>query len=160
MDQQLVELATTLQQTSDRSFLEAAMAATVLVAMADHDISSVELAIRDYCLQTISQLKIFNATQAKNVFYDYLDVFENGGKAKLLKTIARQSSDPTAANLLISIGLAVAKADYDFSDSERQAIGELCGVLGLDVNVVFAKFRIDETTVKPALDPLTGLSIG
>ena len=93
------------------------MAASVLVAMADHDISSAELATRDYCLQTISQLQIFNATQAKSVFYDYLDLLENGGKAKLLDTVARKTQDSTAATLLISIGIAIAKADYEFSDS-------------------------------------------
>ena len=160
MDQNLAELATTLQQTADRSFLEAAMAASVLVAMADHDISSVELATRDYCLQTISQLKIFNVTQAKSVFYDYLDLLENGGRAQLLAAVAKQAGDQDAAILLISIGLAIAKADYDFSDAERQVITDLCEQLGMDAANIFANLKIDVAEVKPDLDPLTGLSLG
>ena len=42
---------------------------------------------------------------------------------------------------------------------ERQVITELCEVLGMDATTVFANLKIDITDVKPALDPLTGLSL-
>ena len=53
----------------------------------------------------------------------------------MLRVVGRCADDVEAAELLILVGIAIAKADDEFCDDELAMVGEICtrlGVQGLD----------------------------
>ena len=60
MGKEMTDLFAALDAEPDRTFLEAAMGASALMAWADQDISWHETSARDFCLDHVSQLKRVN----------------------------------------------------------------------------------------------------
>ncbi len=56
------------QQVQQKKFLEAAMGACALLAVADGDIGFAELMARDYILDNVQQLQLFDANEAAEIF--------------------------------------------------------------------------------------------
>ena len=119
----------------NRQFLEAAMGASAMLALADEEISFAELMARDYVLDHVQQLQVFDPNEAADLFRNYAETISNNpqlGKAHVLEKITHLSGDRELASLLIRICLVIAKADRNFSQAEHKVIDTFCDVLGLD----------------------------
>ena len=123
------------QKIRSRQFLEAAMGASAMLALADGEISFAELMARDYVLDHVQQLQVFDPNEAADLFRSYAETISNNpqlGKANVLEAINHLAGDLELASLLLRICLVIAKADCDFSQPEHEVIDTFCDVLGLD----------------------------
>jgi tellurite resistance protein TerB len=122
-------------RTRDRAFLEAAMAASALVAAADGEVALAELHSRDEVLDRIDALQAFDASDAVAVFRGYVSAIEtdhDAGVKQALAAVARVGSEPGQAALLMRVAVAIAKADARFSPEEQAVIVQLAESLGAE----------------------------
>jgi tellurite resistance protein TerB len=120
----------------NRHLLEAAMAAGALLAAADGEVLISERLALDFLLENVKQLRDFEVHKAVDLFQDYAEALRRdpaAGRKRVMDTVTRFAADPQAAHLLIRACMVIAGADGEFSENERRAIGDLCGVLGVDV---------------------------
>lgn len=118
----------------NRQFLDAAMAAAALVAMADGEVSFSELSALDDLLETVKDLQIYDPHVAVDIYRDFADALSedhDAGRRDVLRTVARVAENPEAAALVIRVAVAISRADGEFTPVEEKTIGELCGVLGV-----------------------------
>ncbi len=128
-------LAEKISRHRNKPFLEAMMAATALLALADEEIALSQRLALDYILENVKELKIFDVHQAVNLFRDYGKEIQqdfNQAKAKVLETVGKFSGDQQKATLLVRASILMAKADGDFSEPEQKVVDELCQVLCLE----------------------------
>jgi tellurite resistance protein len=124
-----------LQRFRNRHFLKASMAASALLALTDDEIQLSERLALDFILENMKELKIFDVHKAVNFFNNYAQSIKEDidtGKARVFKAVARFSGNEYAAPLIIRACICIAKADGDFSDKEREVVGELCRILKLN----------------------------
>ena len=139
-------LAGTIERHRNKPFLEAMMAATALLALADKEIVFSQRLALDFILENVKELKVFDVHQAVNLFREYSkEVQEDFNKARerVLKTVAKFSGDQEKAALLVRACILIAKADGDFSEPEQKVVDELCRVLCLESAKV-CKFEPEE----------------
>ena len=130
-----IALAAELDKLRNRQFLDAAMAASALVSMADGDANITEYSILDQALETIEALRVYDPHDAMDLFRDYIEGLRTDPAAtrhKIMQSIERIRGDRDAAELPIRLCLAIGKADEDFSEPEMAVIAELRRVLALD----------------------------
>ncbi|MCG6917211.1 MAG: TerB family tellurite resistance protein [Deltaproteobacteria bacterium] len=132
-------LAEKVKRHRNKPFLEAMMAATALLALADEEIVLSERLALDFILENVKELKVFDVHQAVNLFRDYgKDIQLDAGRAKekVLETVAKFSGDQQKAALLVRASILMAKADGDFNEPEQKVVDELCRVLCLESSKV------------------------
>ncbi len=118
----------------DRSYLEAAMAVRALVSMADREVRLSEQVGLDYVLENAKRLETVDPHEAVETHRRYVEAIRAnaaGGQQAALEVISRFREDPDSARLLLSVGLAIAKADSEVSAVEDRALGEICDALQL-----------------------------
>lgn len=128
-------LAQELARFRNRQFLDAAMAASALVAMADGEVSLSEQVTLDQVLETVQELRIYDPHAAVDLYKDHVDALAAdsfAARERILKTVAKLAGDEAAGSVLIRACVAIAKADEDFSPPEQVAVRELCRALGRD----------------------------
>jgi tellurite resistance protein len=128
-------LAAELEKFRNRHFLEATMAASALVALADGDVNLTELNMIDQALETIHELKIYDPHDAVDIYRDYMDDLRTDparARIRILEEVGRIAEDAHAARLLMRVCVAIGKSDDDFSNGEKAVIADLCDALGLD----------------------------
>ena len=128
-------LAQELARFRNRQFLEAAMAATALVAMADGEVSLPEQITLDQVLETVQELRIYDPHAAVDIYRDHVDALaadSYAAREKILEIVAKLTGDEAAGKVLVHACVAIAKSDEDFSPPEQIAVRELCRALGLD----------------------------
>ena len=128
-------LASELEKFRNRQFLDATMAASALVSMADGDANITELHILDQALETIQELRIYDPHQALDLYRDYIEDLRADPAAaqnRIMQSVEKIREDPHGAHLLIQVCVALGKADEDFSGAEMSVIKELCQHLSLD----------------------------
>ena len=128
-------LAKHQQKVRSRQFLEAVMGASAMLALADGEISLAELMARDYVLDHVRELQVFDPNEAAELFRTYAETISidpKRGKAKVLETITQLSGDEELASLLLRICVVIGKSDRDFSQQEHEVINTFCDVLGLE----------------------------
>ena len=128
-------LAEKVRRHRNKPFLEAMMAATALLALADEEIVLSQRLALDFILENVKELKVFDVHQAVNLFREYgKEVQEdfNKAKEKVLKSVAKFAGDQQKAALLVRGCILIAKADGDFSEPEQKIVDELCRVLCLE----------------------------
>lgn len=128
-------LATELDKFRNRQFLDATMAASALVSLADGDANITEFSILDQALETIHELKIYDPHDAMDLYRDYIDRLRQDPaqtRETILQIVAKIQGDEHAARLLIRVCVAIGKADEDFSEPEKTTIKALCRELALD----------------------------
>jgi tellurite resistance protein TerB len=132
-------LAEKIERHRNKPFLEAMMAATALLALADREIVFSQRLALDYILENVKELKVFDVHQAVDLFRDFgKEVQEDFDRAKdkVLKTVAKFSGDRQKAALLVRASILIAKADGNFSEPEQKVVDELCRVLCLESSKV------------------------
>ncbi|MDJ0950188.1 MAG: TerB family tellurite resistance protein [Alphaproteobacteria bacterium] len=117
-----------------RPFLEAAMAASALVAAADGKITFSETSRVDDIVRHLSMLKVFDVHESLDLFQDYIAAIQEdaaAGKAQALEAVANGAKDHELSVLLVRLCAAISQADGEFHPTERDVIVEICHVLGL-----------------------------
>ena len=90
------------QQVRQKQFLQAAMGACALLAVADGDIGFAELMARDYILDNVQQLQLFDANEAAEVFRLQGEALQNNyqqEKTQIIQHITTYSGDRELAPL-------------------------------------------------------------
>lgn len=136
----VIERARTLlakhkERTRDRLFLDAAMAASALVASADGEVSLAELLSRDEILARVEALQAFDSNAAVDSFRGFVSAIEadaEQGSAAALRAVARFGDDAETSQLLLRAAMAIANADAEFSVDEQAVITRLCEALGTE----------------------------
>lgn len=119
----------------NRSFLEATMAASALVAMADGEVKFSELSALDDLLESVRELQVYGPHVATDLCRDYVDAIAadaESGKARVLEAVGRIAGDDEASRLVIQMCLVISRSDGEFSESEVDAVRDLCAALRLD----------------------------
>lgn len=127
----------TLERHRQQPFLEAAMAACALVAMADGEISLSERTRVDDILEAIDRLSLFDVHDAVdrfNAFAEAIRADPKKGRMDALDAVAEMADDTEAADLLVRVCLAVSEADGEYAPGERDQIVAVCGRLGLTLS--------------------------
>ena len=128
-------LAIELDKFRNRQFLDATMAASALVSMADGDANITELNILDQALQAIQELRIYDPHDAIDLYRDYIDGLREDPAAtrdRIMQAVGKIEDDRHAARLLIQVCVAIGKADENFTEQEKAVIAALCEALALD----------------------------
>ncbi len=128
------ELRLEVRRFRDRHFLDAAMGASALVAMADDEVQLSEQIAVDYVLENVERLQVFDVHRAVERHRSYVNALRSDRDAarnEILAALARFSGDREAAKLLVRVSLAVAKADSDFSSAEKRVVSDICRALGI-----------------------------
>ena len=123
------------QQVRNREFLEAAMGASALLAMADGEVSFAELMARDYLLDRVDILHMFDPGEAAELFRHYVEAIQGDadhGLSKVVEAVSKLSGDTELAPLLIRVCMVICKADGNFSQREHVILADLGNVLGLE----------------------------
>jgi tellurite resistance protein TerB len=119
----------------ERTLLEGAMAASALVAMADRKLKVEESLALGAVLENVEALSIHDPHLAIDLYGEYIDAMRVDfaqGRAHALDAVGRCADDLDAAELLVKVGIAVAKADHEFQPEEVEVVGEICRRLGIE----------------------------
>ncbi len=122
-----------------QQFLEATMAASAFLAVADGEISFAELMARDYVLDRVTQLHCVETRVAVEIFRGYGEKLQQEpekAEKEVVSAVKRLSLDTEEALLLMRICLMIAKADQEITPSEKAAILKLAEWLELEDNVI------------------------
>jgi len=122
------------QRSRHKSFVEAAMAACAMVAMADEDQRLSELITRDRVLVRIDELRSIDHEQAVALYDDYSQRIQRDparGREQALQVIAAFADDRESSELLVRMCVAVGRADQSFSATERSVVEIICRQLNL-----------------------------
>lgn len=128
-------LSQELQKFQNRSFLEATMAASALVASVDGEINIAELSMLDQALEAINELNIYDPHDAIDIYREHAEALTadpGAEREKILRLVRKLSDQEHAARLLIKVCVAIGKSDDEFSESEKNVIDQLCANMGLD----------------------------
>jgi tellurite resistance protein TerB len=118
------ELKTEALKFKNKDFLEAAMAGSALIAMADGKISSEEKQKMIKFIENHDALSIFTTSDVIKAFQDFVGQieFDNDiGEAKAFSALGKMKSNAEAGRLLIRMMIAIASSDGNF-DSQEQAV--------------------------------------
>ena len=119
----------------DRQLLGGAMATSALVAMADDRVAMSESLAVQAVLTRAELLKDCDRELALDLYTDHIDRLRDdfeGGKEDALEAIRACADDIEAAELIIHVGIAIAKADSEFSEVELDMIDDICAAVGID----------------------------
>ena len=106
-----------------------------MLALADGEISFAELMARDYVLDRVRELQVFDPNEAAELFRTYaenISIDPKRGKAVILEAITQLSGDAELASLLLRICVVIGKSDCELSQREREVIDLFGDVLGLE----------------------------
>ncbi len=127
-------LFTTAERSRSRAFLDAAMAASALVATANGDVSFAQRSRLDALLDSVEPLKAHDAHDAADLFRIFADnilAHPEEGRARALKAVGCLDDDGEAAQLLLRIACAMARADGAYSRPGRAQIRKIAETLGI-----------------------------
>lgn len=128
-------LGLNLARYRDRHFLDAAMAASAMVAMADANVSLSEQSAVDSVMENIERLNIFEPGKAVAVHRQFVEAMianSGDGEHRALTAVSRFKGDSESAKLLVQIARYTALADQELGNRERLAIRRLCRELEID----------------------------
>ena len=117
------ELKTEALKFKNKDFLNAAMAGSALVAMADGSISSEEKQKMIKFIESNDALSIFTTSDVIKAFQDFVSQLEfdkDIGEAKAYQAIGKMKSNTEASRLLVRMIIAIASSDGLFDNDEKK----------------------------------------
>ena len=117
------ELKTEALKFKNKDFLNAAMAGSALVAMADGSISSEEKQKMIKFIESNDALSIFTTSDVIKAFQDFVGQLEfdkDIGEAKAYQAIGKMKSNTEASRLLIRMIISIASSDGLFDNDEKK----------------------------------------
>ena len=129
------ELKTEALKFKNKDFLNAAMAGSALVAMADGSISSEEKQKMIKFIESNDALSIFTTSDVIKAFQDFVGQLEfdkDIGEAKAYQAIGKMKSNTEASRLLIRMIISIASSDGLFDNDEKKVAVKIAKELGID----------------------------
>lgn len=129
------ELKTEALKFKNKEFLEAAMAGSALIAMADGKISAEEKQKMIKFIENHDALSIFTTSDVIKSFQDFVGQLEfdkDIGEAKAFLALGKMKSNAEAGRLLVRMIIAIASSDGDFDAQEQIVAGRIAKELTLN----------------------------
>ena len=128
------ELKTEALKFKNKDFLNAAMAGSALIAMADGSISSEEKQKMIKFIESNDALSIFTTSDVIKAFQDFVSQLEfdkDIGEAKAYQAIGKMKSNAEASRLLVRMIIAIASSDGIFDNDEKKIAVKIANELGI-----------------------------
>lgn len=135
LKQKAGELKTEVLKFKNKDFLNACMAGSVLIAMADGMISSQEKQKMIRFIENYDTLSVFNAKEVIEAFQNFLTQIEfdkDLGEAKSYEAIRKMKNNDEASRLIMRLIVAIAGADGTFDESEKKIARKIAMELKLN----------------------------
>jgi tellurite resistance protein TerB len=129
------ELKTEAMKFKNKDFMNAAMAGSALIAMADGSISSEEKQKMIKFIESNDALSIFSTSDVIKAFQDFVGQLEFDkeiGEAKAYQAIGKMKSNTEASRLLVRMIIAIASADGLFDNDEKKIAVKIAKELAID----------------------------
>jgi tellurite resistance protein TerB len=129
------ELKTEALKFKNKDFLNAAMAGSALIAMADGSISSIEKQKMIKFIESNDALSIFTTSDVIKAFQDFVGQLEfdkDIGEAKAYQAIGKMKSNSEASRLLLRMIISIASSDGDFDGDEKKIAVKIAKELGIN----------------------------
>ncbi|NOS87826.1 MAG: tellurite resistance TerB family protein [Methylococcaceae bacterium] len=129
------ELKTEALKFKNKDFLNAAMAGSALVAMADGSISSEEKQKMIKFIENNDALSVFTTSDVIKAFQDYVGQLEfdkDIGEAKAYQALGKLKTNSEAARLLVRMIIAIASSDGNFDAQEKKVAVRIAKELAVD----------------------------
>ena len=117
------ELKTEVLKYKNKDFLNAAMAGSALIAMADGSVTSEEKQKMIKFIESHDALSVFTTSDVIKAFQDFVGQIEfdkDIGEAKAYQALGKMKSNAEAARLLVRMIIAIASADGNFDAAEQK----------------------------------------
>jgi tellurite resistance protein TerB len=131
------ELKTEALKFKNKGFLQAAMAGSALLALADGEISPEEKRKMVKFIENYEPLSVFKTTDIIATFGEYVSQleFDNDlGEAKAFEAIEKMKNNTQAARLIMRLVISIGAADGDFDDHEKAMARRIAVELGLNAS--------------------------
>lgn len=128
------ELKTEALKYKNKDFLNAAMAGSALISMADGSISAEEKQKMIRFIETNDALSVFTTSDVIKAFQDHVSQLEfdkDIGQAKAYQALHKMKSNADASRLLVRMMIAIASSDGNFDAQERTVASKIAKELGL-----------------------------
>ena len=135
LKQKAGELKNEVLKFKNRDFLNAAMAGSVLIAMADGVISADEKRKMIRFTENYDALSVFSSKELIESFQNFVAQIEfdkDLGEAKAYEALRKLKSNDAAARLIMRLIIAIAGADGNFDDSEKRVARKIAMELNLN----------------------------
>jgi tellurite resistance protein TerB len=129
------ELKTEALKFKNKDFLNAAMAGSALIAMADGSISSEEKQKMVKFIESNDALSIFTTSDVIKTFQDFVGQLEfdkDIGEAKAYEALGKMKSNAQASRLLVRMIIGIASSDGTFDFDEKKVAVRIAKELGID----------------------------
>ena len=129
------ELKTEALKFKNKDFLNAAMAGSALIAMADGSISSEEKQKMIKFIESNDALSIFTTSDVIKAFQDFVSQLEfdkHIGEAKAYEALGKMKSNEQASRLLVRMIIGIASSDGTFDFDEKKVAARIANELGID----------------------------
>ena len=129
------ELKTEALKYKNKDFLNAAMAGSALVSMADGSVSEEEKQKMVKFIESNDALSVFTSDDVVKAFHEFVGNIESDkdiGEAKAYQALARMKSNVEASRLLVRMIIAVAASDGNFDANEKAVASKIARELGID----------------------------
>lgn len=122
------------------SFLNAAMAASAMITVADGTISREEKQKAIAFVQSHDGLRIFDTADVARRFKNYLDALDPDNpdtdvdiaEITAMSDIGKVRKNPDQARMVVRLAIAIGGADGDFDSQEQAVAAKIARELGLD----------------------------
>lgn len=128
------ELKTDVLKYKNKDFLNAAMAGSALVSMADGSVSTEEKQKMIKFIESNDALSVFTTSDVIKSFQEFVGQLEfdkDIGEAKAYQALGKMKSNAEASRLLVRMIIAVASSDGNFDANEKAVAGKIAKELGL-----------------------------
>ncbi|MGZ8158624.1 MAG: tellurite resistance TerB family protein [Methylobacter sp.] len=129
------ELKTEALKFKNKDFLNAAMAGSALVTMADGSVSSEEKQKMIKFIESHDALSIFTTSDVIKAFQDFVGQLEfdkDIGEAKAYEALGKMKSNAQASRLLVRMIIGIASSDGHFDVTEKMVATRIAKELGID----------------------------
>lgn len=127
------ELKNDVLKFKNENFLNAAMAGSALIAMADGTITSDEKQKMIKYIESHDALSVFTTSEVIKAFQGFVGQFEfdkDIGETKAYEALRKLKDNDAAARLVIRLIISIAGADGSFDDSEKGVARKIAVELG------------------------------
>ncbi len=129
------ELKTEALKFKNKNFLQAAMAGSALLALADGEISSEEKQKMIKFIENYEPLSVFKMADIIASFGEFVNQLEfdkDLGEAKAFEAIEKMKNNNQAARLIMRLVISIGAADGDFDNDEKAMARRIANELGLN----------------------------
>jgi tellurite resistance protein TerB len=129
------ELKTEALKFRNKDLLNAAMAGSALIAMADGSIASEEKQKMIKFIESNDALSVFTTSDVIKAFQEFVGQLEfdkDIGEAKAYQALGKMKSNNDAARLLMRMIIAIASSDGNFDANEKKIAIKIANELGVN----------------------------